>query len=74
MIVLMILLCWLSFIVGCFVAAHIYSKRNATVLRLKNINRVAQRMLDGDYEEGGELAALSFILCESNLSLRKEKK
>jgi len=63
-------------VAGLFLATHIYSKQNKTVLRLKNINEVAQGMFDGEYGERGGLGeanAITFILCESDLTIRKEK-
>lgn len=76
MAILIISSCLFSFIVGCITATHIYSKRNVTVLRLKNIHEVAQNLFDGKYGDD-EFTAISFILCESDLSLRslrREKK
>jgi len=75
MIISIILLCLCSFIIGFALAAYICLKLLATAfLRLMNIQEVAQNMLDGKYGEDGLLAALSFVLCESDTSLRKEKK
>jgi len=67
----------LSFVIGCVTATHIYSKRNKTVLRLKNINRVAQNLWDGEYgspTSAGAIAAIAFIMCESDLSLVKGRR
>jgi hypothetical protein len=58
---------------GVFLATHIYSTQNRrTVLRLESIHAVAESYFEGLFGEDQE-AAMSFILHESDLSLREEE-
>jgi hypothetical protein len=57
---------------GVFLATHIYSTQNRTVLRLESIHAVAESYFEGLFGEDPG-AAMSFILCESDLSLREEE-
>lgn len=53
---------------------YVYPKRNEAVLRLRNIHEVAQGLHTRAYGELGGIGeenALLFILCESDLNIRK---
>lgn len=64
-----------SFAIGLSVGIFYTLKRSKAVRRLKNINDVAESWHRGEYgNDEGQLVALSFILCESDLSIKKGKK
>ncbi|KKN55656.1 hypothetical protein LCGC14_0579580 [marine sediment metagenome] len=42
--------------------------------RLENINKIAEKMLKGEYDEAGTFAAITFIVGESDIKQEVEKK
>ena len=55
---------------GFLLAIYIYTKQNKMGSRMKNIQSIAQDLFDGLYE-GREKDVALFILCESDLNIRK---
>lgn len=62
---------WIVTICG----VHRFIKQNKVVKRLSNIHRVARDVFDHQYDtEEACSAAWSFILCESDLELKREER